>query len=282
MNFSEKYQSILANLLTDPPENNNYNFKKSGPAESSKFIYDLVVSNIAQAKKEGRIAAGEDLNALGITSQILFETGYGTSELSSKYNNFGGLRAGGSWKGQTVNMLNKGTGKNYNWRAYPTVNDGLKAQVDFYIDNKRYRKNGVFTAKTPQDHLNAVAKAGYAGGESDYVSKVTQVLNTLPKKLSTYDPTILKQWEQYVAVDKANADNSSAKFNAQPEEVQMPSLPTQKPYFDKGLGLTTEIDKNHEVIKALQNSVPSEYLEKQINAIEKPLFESLLKPLKFS
>ena len=178
-------------------------------------------------------------------------------------------------------MVNKQTKQSYQWRAYPTVSDGIKAQVDFYIDNGRYKKNGVFNAKTPQDHINAVAKAGYAGGESDYVKKVNTVLETLPEKLSNYDPNILKQWEEYKSQAASNPP-IEYKQQAPVYNIQAPSLPKVRPYFDKGLGLTTEIDKNHEIIQAMENAGRSEYLEKQVDKIEKPLFETLLKPIKFA
>jgi hypothetical protein len=281
MSIAEKYLNIASNLENSESPSPSINFKKAGTNEIAKLVYDEVTNNIAAAKKEGRIAANEDLNALGITAQILFETGYGRSELSSKYNNFGGLRADKSWKGQVVDMVNKQTKQSYQWRAYPSVREGLKAQVDFYIDNGRYRKNGVFAAKTPQDHINAVARAGYAGGESDYVKKVNTVLETLPNKLSNYDPNILKQWEQY----KSQVTSTpQTQYNEQPVKynIQAPRLPEIRPYFDKGLGLTTEIDKNHEIIQAMENANKSQYLEKQVDAIEKPLFESLLKPVKFA
>lgn len=282
MTIAEKYNNIDFNSAnTEDPPVTSFNFKKANTNDIAKLIYDEVNNNIQAAKKAGRIAANEDLNALGITAQILFETGYGKSELSSKYNNFGGLRADKNWKGQVVDMVNKQTKQSYQWRAYPTVSDGIKAQVDFYIDNGRYRKNGVFNAKTPQDHINAVAKAGYAGGESDYVKKVNTVLETLPKKLSNYDPNILKQWEEYKSQAASNPP-IEYKQQAPVYNIQAPSLPKIRPYFDKGLGLTTEIDKNHEIIQAMENANRSEYLEKQVNKIEKPLFETLLKPIKFA
>ena len=282
MTIAEKYNNIAANSEnTGNPPVTSFNFKKANTNDIAKLIYDEVNNNIQAAKKAGRIAANEDLNALGITAQILFETGYGKSELSSKYNNFGGLRADKNWKGQVVDMVNKQTKQSYQWRAYPTVSDGIKAQVDFYIDNGRYKKNGVFNAKTPQDHINAVAKAGYAGGESDYVKKVNTVLETLPNKLSNYDPNILKQWEEYKSQAASNPP-IEYKQQAPVYNIQAPSLPKVRPYFDKGLGLTTEIDKNHEIIQAMENAGRSEYLEKQVDKIEKPLFEALLKPVKFA
>lgn len=282
MTVAEKYNNILTNLAnTVEPPSTGINFKKASSNDIARFIYNEVNNNIQEAKKAGRIAANEDLNALGITAQILFETGYGRSELSSKYNNFGGHKAGENWKGEKVDMLNKQTKKVYSWRAYPTVKEGLKAQTDFLIDNQRYRKNGVFNAKTPQDYLSAVAKAGYAGGESDYVKKVSQVLEGLPKKLSNYDPNILKQWEEYKSQAATNPPIEYTPQNSK-YEIQAPSLPAVRPYFDKGLGLTTEIDKTHEITQAMENAGTSQYLQKQVDAMEKPLFESLLKPVKFA
>jgi hypothetical protein len=64
------------------------------------------------------------------------------------------------------------------------------------IKNKRYENAGVFNAKTPEEQIKAIAKAGYAEA-SDYVPKVMSVirsndLNKLDEEANAYKPKLLK------------------------------------------------------------------------------------------
>jgi len=274
MTIAEKY-NLLSESLKNSPNNppTSFNFKKAGNNEIAKLIYDNVVANIQEAKQAGDIKPGEDLSALGITAQILFESTWGKSDLSSKYNNFGGIKADKNWKGNSV-QLRDGNGNMQSWRVFPTLKDGLKEQVYFYIDNPRYRKAGVFNTKSPQEHLQKVTAAGYA--EPDYAQKIGGLLNKLPEKLSKYNPEILEQWKNYSEISQVNTQPTNNKQNFSP---QVPNLPNIKPFMEMGLGLTVNIDKSHPIVQAMENAGKTEYLEKQVNTMEDPLFKALLKPI---
>jgi hypothetical protein len=166
--------------------------------DTTALIYNTVLKNIEKAKAEGRIGKDERLDPMGVTAQILLESGNAKSGLTSKYNNFGGLRATPGFiekGGKTVEMLNKASGKKFLWRAYDTPEEGLAAQVDFYLNNPRYRKAGVFNAASPKEHLDAVYKAGYAGKEKGYVDSVMRMVNSIPNRLKKANSSVLSSFQ---------------------------------------------------------------------------------------
>lgn len=169
--------------------------------EVSSLLYNTVANIIERKKAEGKILPEENLDLRGVVAQILFESGNAKSGLTSKYNNFGGLRATQGFidkGGKTVEMVNKATGKKFLWRAYDTPEQGLEAQIDFLLNNPRYRKAGVFNAKNTKEYLAAISKAGYAGNESNYARKVAQMANSLDKRLKKVNPETAKAlYHQY-------------------------------------------------------------------------------------
>lgn len=144
--------------------------------ERTALIYQAVTQYVNQAKLDGRLGPNENLNVEGVVAQILLETGNGTSSLVKRANNFGGIKADNKWKGP----------KTGEYRLYSTPEEGLKAQIDFYIDNARYRKNGVFEATTPEEHLAAVKRAGYATAPN-YVSAGMSMVKSIKPRLAKVD-----------------------------------------------------------------------------------------------
>lgn len=144
--------------------------------ERTALIYQAVTQYVNQAKLDGRLGPNENLNVEGIVGQILLETGNGTSSLVKRANNFGGIKADANWTGPKSGV----------YRAYATPEEGLKAQVDFYLDNPRYRKNGVFNATTPEEHFKAVQKAGYAEAKN-YVEAGMGMVKSIKPRLAKVD-----------------------------------------------------------------------------------------------
>jgi len=116
-------------------------------------------------------------------AQAALETGYGKSKIA---NNMFGIKAIGAhspyWKGaaqaaKTTEVLN-GTAGTYNleFRAYDSVTDSIKDHSYFLLQNPRYSKAGVFTAKTPEDQARALQAAGYAT-DPGYADKLIQIIN---------------------------------------------------------------------------------------------------------
>lgn len=115
-----------------------------------------------------KACAGTGLFPSVMIAQAALESGYGQSELSSKYNNHFGIKADKSWNGPSVTLntpefingvykMLKG-----NFRVYSRPSDSFKDRIKFLKENPRYAKYGVFTAKTPQQQTQALENAGYA------------------------------------------------------------------------------------------------------------------------
>lgn len=54
--------------------------------------------------------------------------------------------------------------------------EAVKGHIDFLTRNKRYKENGLFDAKNPEEQLALLKKAGYATS-SDYISATVNILN---------------------------------------------------------------------------------------------------------
>ncbi len=89
--------------------------------------------------------------------------GIGKGLAVRKANNFFGIKADTRWKGQKVALSTPKDGKPVSlFRVYPTALDSLKDHTQFLLNNSRYKKHGVFTAKTPQEQAQALQQSGYS------------------------------------------------------------------------------------------------------------------------
>ncbi len=96
--------------------------------------------------------------------------GIGKGLAVRKANNYFGIKADKNWKGKKVALSTPRDGKPVSFfRVYPNGLDSLKDHTQFLLNNSRYKKNGVFNAKTPQEQAEALQRAGYS--ESPTYSK---------------------------------------------------------------------------------------------------------------
>lgn len=127
-------------------------------------------------------------------SQAILESGWGKSELSTKANNFFGIKADSSWKGKKIKM---NTSEYYDkkivdeFRVYSSSQESLKDYGEFLKNNKRYKENGVFQATQYIDQVNAIEKAGYSTvenskGEQIYSELVTDIIKEQNLQLLDY------------------------------------------------------------------------------------------------
>jgi len=78
-------------------------------------------------------------------------------------NNFFGIKADPSWSGLKMSFNTPNDAKPVSYfRRYLTVKDSIVDHTKFLQKNSRYTTNGVFTAKTPEEQTDALAKAGYS------------------------------------------------------------------------------------------------------------------------
>ena len=103
-------------------------------------------------------------------AQAILESSWGESDLAQIYNNLFGIKADSSWKGESVLLE---TFEFYDikiedkFRVYSNKNQSIKDHAKFLVDNQRYKKYGVFEAKTYIEQAYALQNAGYSTAEDN-------------------------------------------------------------------------------------------------------------------
>lgn len=104
----------------------------------------------------------------------------GLSQLAQSANNYFGIKADPSWKGQSVEFK---TGEYFNgkptkvigkFRKYSSPVESFKDYIRFLQTNPRYKAAGVFSAATAEDQAKALKAAGYAT-DPNYVTLISSV-----------------------------------------------------------------------------------------------------------
>jgi len=131
-------------------------------------------------------SAGTGLFPSVMMAQGIIESGNGESKLASVYNNHFGIKCGCT--ACPCNLLNQyvvlktdeydKNGNKYTieakFRTYKNTFDGFSDRIDFLKTN-RYEKNGVFSARTPQEQTAALQRAGYATSPT-YAEKLNKII----------------------------------------------------------------------------------------------------------
>lgn len=141
-----------------------------------------------------------------IIAQAILESGWGSSTLASKYNNFFGLKCGGSWKGKSVNMATKEeysvgtlTDIRANFRVFDSIEAGVKGYFEF-INYSRYANLKGVT--NPEEYCRLIKADGYATS-STYVTNLMRVIRD--NNLTRFDGT-------QENVEKENGDMVSGEI----------------------------------------------------------------------
>ena len=144
-----------------------------------------VTDFIAKYKKAAQdAAAGSKIFPDTVLSTAALESDWGRSQLSRLHNNFHGMKAGSTWKGQSVVMATKEQDKqgrvytvNARFRKYATPEEGFRGYIEL-LNQPRYRASGVFAAKSPAEQFEALKRGGYAT-DAKYVEKAVSVLRRI-------------------------------------------------------------------------------------------------------
>lgn len=116
------------------------------------------------------------------------ESNNGNSLLSSKYNNFFGVKADSKYKGRSV-IFKTGEeekGKKYTikgrFRVYGSAQDSFRDYVKYLKTNPRYKK--ALQEKKPEGQIKEIAKAGYAtaGNYAEILTSVVKKIKITPAK----------------------------------------------------------------------------------------------------
>ena len=123
-----------------------------------------------------------------IIAQAIIESGWGSSVLARKYNNYFGLKCGSSWKGGSVNMTTKEeykpgvvTNIRDNFRTYEDFDAGIRGYFEF-INRSRYAN--LKRVKNPEEYVRRIKADGYATS-SKYVDTIMKVIRD--NKLTRFD-----------------------------------------------------------------------------------------------
>ena len=103
-------------------------------------------------------------------AQAILESSWGESDLAQIYNNLFGIKADSSWKGEYVTLETfefYDTKIEDKFRVYGNKNQSIKDHAKFLVDNQRYKKYGVFEAKTYIEQAYALQNAGYSTAEDN-------------------------------------------------------------------------------------------------------------------
>lgn len=94
-----------------------------------------------------------------------------------KANNAFGIKQGTGWTGAVATFSTPKDGKPVSvFRVYPTIKDSIIDHSNFLVVNSRYKNAGVFTAKTPEEQIRAIAKAGYSESPT-YADTIIAMIN---------------------------------------------------------------------------------------------------------
>lgn len=151
-----------------------------------------------------------------IIAQAILESGWGGSTLASKYNNFFGLKCGGSWKGKSVNMATKEeysvgtlTDIRANFRVFDSIEDGVKGYFEF-INYSRY--SNLKGVTNPEEYCRLIKADGYVTS-STYVTNLMRVIRD--NNLTRFDGTqenVEKENEDMVSGDIVGTQLTGAEI----------------------------------------------------------------------
>lgn len=101
-----------------------------------------------------------------LLAQAALESGWGTSALASKYNNLFGVKAGSTWKGETVNLSTRevinGSSQNViaKFRVYPSWRASIQDRCNLLQSLSRYK--AALNATSADEQATLLQAAGYA------------------------------------------------------------------------------------------------------------------------
>ncbi|KMT23293.1 glycoside hydrolase family 73 protein [Clostridium cylindrosporum] len=143
-----------------------------------KDFFDSIKSDAIKVSKKTGIMPSV------IMGQAALESNWGRSQLSKDYKNLFGIKADSSWKGKKINFS---TSEYYNtkirddFRVYSSLSESVEDFGKFIENNPRYKRAGVFKAKTYNEQIKAIEKAGYSTisnekGEKVYAQYVLDII----------------------------------------------------------------------------------------------------------
>ena len=155
--------------------------KSSFSGKGSKEFINYIAPYAVQDMHSSNILASITI------AQAALESGWGSSGLSTNYNNYFGIKAGSSWTGSTVNLNTKeeSNGVKYttsaSWRVYQSPLESIKDHSRL-LQTERYK--AVVGEKDYKTAITIIKNAGYAT-DSEYIDKIVAIIEA--NELYKYD-----------------------------------------------------------------------------------------------
>lgn len=150
-----------------------------------------------------------------IVAQSCYETGYGDKKanIPTIAHNYFGIRHGGInvYNGMTYyelenkllpteDIILKPENRKYYWRAYESMDEGVKGYFEFLTEHQPYAK--LKDIEDPKEYLLAISRAGYSGGGEHYGNTSIDIMKT--NDLIDYCNSILSYSEDFTLDKKDN------------------------------------------------------------------------------
>lgn len=172
LNYDDKTKALAKKFLGQIEKTSAVNGD-----EHINFIQDIKEDAINTYKKY-------DILPSITIAQVILETGWGKSNLTSKANNYFGIKADKAWKGKKVTMETKEFHDKEikdEFRYYETRLDSFIDHGAFLRNNERYTKAGLFNAGHYIDQAKALEKAGYStvqdqAGNKTYAKLLSDII----------------------------------------------------------------------------------------------------------
>lgn len=163
LNFTDKEKERVNDYIDQLKYFGLTPYRLKEDSKYTKFIEEIK-DEVIKNYKEYKI-----LPSITIAQAIL-ESSWGESDLAQIYNNLFGIKADSSWKGEYVTLETfefYDTKIEDKFRVYSNKNQSIKDHAKFLVDNQRYKKYGVFEAKTYIEQAYALQNAGYSTAEDN-------------------------------------------------------------------------------------------------------------------
>lgn len=123
-------------------------------------------------------------------SQAILESNSGNSRLTREGNNLFGIKAGKSWKGDTIKFVTEENHKEYikaYFRKYKNWEESIDDHTKLLQQNPVYKRHGLFKTKKYEKQAQALEDAGYATKRDSKGNKIyADILIDVIKKYELY------------------------------------------------------------------------------------------------
>jgi flagellum-specific peptidoglycan hydrolase FlgJ len=155
----------------------NSNTHKTNPAYNENYIDTKGPANAVNYIKKYRSISMNEMKRTGVPASIklaqaILESGYGSSELSTKANNHFGIKCGSNWKGKSYYLKSRQSC----FRAYNSAEESFVEHSNFLKGGSRYDELFKLKKTDYKGWAKGLQKAGYASN-SDYASKLIELID---------------------------------------------------------------------------------------------------------